>query len=123
MDVDSLLWVDLDSGQAGWRGEGLLHDSRALARRTDGSIPYPPQASGFRVSARVLGICLGLCCASAGPALMATYGVSTEAKIAEVVEALELFGSRSIIALEGVPGTGKSFIGLIAAQRFTGQPE
>ena len=49
---------------------------------------------------------------------MIDYGENTEAKIHEVVEALILYGKRSIIALAGVPGTGKSFIASIAAQRF-----
>lgn len=53
---------------------------------------------------------------------MTTYGTATEAKIAEVVSALTNYGSKSIIALEGVPGTGKSFVASIAAQRFTGEP-
>lgn len=50
------------------------------------------------------------------------YGTATEAKIAEVIRACEAYGSSSIIALSGVPGTGKSFIGSIAAQRFTDEP-
>jgi len=53
---------------------------------------------------------------------MTNYGVATEAKIAEVVNALESYGKKSIVALEGVPGTGKSFIASIAAQRFAGEP-
>jgi 5-methylcytosine-specific restriction protein B len=53
---------------------------------------------------------------------MRNYGTATEAKIAEVVEACERYGDRSIIALSGVPGTGKSFSASIAAQRFTGEP-
>jgi MoxR-like ATPase len=54
---------------------------------------------------------------------MTDYGPHTEKRIAEVVEALERYGSQSIVALEGVPGTGKSFIGSISAQRFSGHPE
>ena len=53
---------------------------------------------------------------------MTNYGEATERKIAEVVEACERYGSKSIIALSGVPGTGKSFIASIAAQRFTNEP-
>jgi 5-methylcytosine-specific restriction protein B len=53
---------------------------------------------------------------------MTDYGPATEKKIAEVVEACERYGGRSIIALAGVPGTGKSFIASIAAQRFAGEP-
>jgi len=50
------------------------------------------------------------------------YGEATEASIASVVEACKRYGSRSIIALAGVPGTGKSFVASIAGQRFTGEP-
>lgn len=53
---------------------------------------------------------------------MTNYGDATEQKIGEVVEACELYGSRSIVALAGVPGTGKSFVASIAAQRFAGEP-
>ena len=53
---------------------------------------------------------------------MRNYGEATERKIAEVVRACERYGSESIIALSGVPGTGKSFIASIAAQRFTSEP-
>lgn len=50
------------------------------------------------------------------------YGPATEARIKEVVEACELHGKSSIIALAGVPGTGKSHVALPAAQRFAGEP-
>ncbi|MEM3485444.1 MAG: AAA family ATPase [Candidatus Methanomethyliaceae archaeon] len=50
------------------------------------------------------------------------YGEATEAKISEVLEACKRYGDRSIVALAGVPGTGKSFIASIAAQRHTGEP-
>jgi len=53
---------------------------------------------------------------------MTSYGKVTEAKISEVVEACERYGQRSIIALAGVPGTGKSFVSSIAAQRFCDEP-
>lgn len=53
---------------------------------------------------------------------MKDYGAATEAKIAEVLDACARHGDRSIIALSGVPGTGKSFAASIAAQRFTGEP-
>jgi 5-methylcytosine-specific restriction endonuclease McrBC GTP-binding regulatory subunit McrB len=53
---------------------------------------------------------------------MTDYGPATEQKINEVVDACERSGERSIIALAGVPGTGKSFIAYIAAQRFTDEP-
>jgi 5-methylcytosine-specific restriction protein B len=42
--------------------------------------------------------------------------------ISTVVAACERYGTRSIIALAGVPGTGKSYIASIAAQRFAGEP-
>lgn len=50
------------------------------------------------------------------------YGESTESRITEVVEMCRRYGSTSIISLAGVPGTGKSFIGRIAAQRLAGDP-
>jgi 5-methylcytosine-specific restriction endonuclease McrBC GTP-binding regulatory subunit McrB len=53
---------------------------------------------------------------------MADYGKATETKIQEVVEACERYGDKAIIALAGVPGTGKSFVASIAGQRFTGEP-
>lgn len=52
----------------------------------------------------------------------AMYGPATEKAIANVVEACERYGATSIVALSGVPGTGKSYIGSIAAQRFTNEP-
>ena len=53
---------------------------------------------------------------------MIDYGTATEQKINEVLDACERSGKRSIIALAGVPGTGKSFIASIATQRFTDEP-
>ena len=53
---------------------------------------------------------------------MTTYGIATENKIAEVVAACSRHGTSSIIALAGVPGTGKSFVASIAAQRFANEP-
>jgi 5-methylcytosine-specific restriction enzyme B len=50
------------------------------------------------------------------------YGTATEKAIKEVVDACEKYGNRSIVALSGVPGTGKSFVASIAAQRFTNEP-
>ncbi|WP_295540836.1 AAA family ATPase [uncultured Pseudacidovorax sp.] len=50
------------------------------------------------------------------------YGTATETAIANVVAACERYGARSIVALAGVPGTGKSFVASIAAQRFCGEP-
>jgi 5-methylcytosine-specific restriction protein B len=50
------------------------------------------------------------------------YGTATEAKIAEVMSACTRYGARSIIALSGVPGTGKSFVANIAAQRLATDP-
>lgn len=53
---------------------------------------------------------------------MMDYGNSTESKITEIVEACSRHGALSIIALAGVPGTGKSFVASIAAQRFSNEP-
>lgn len=50
------------------------------------------------------------------------YGEATEAKIGEVISACKRYGSNSIIALSGVPGTGKSFVANIAAQRLATDP-
>jgi len=50
------------------------------------------------------------------------YGRATETKIAEVVEACESYGDSGIIALAGVPGTGKSFVANIAAHRIASDP-
>lgn len=53
---------------------------------------------------------------------MTTYGAATEKKLTEVIDACTRHGSSSIIALAGVPGTGKSYIASIAAQRFANEP-
>lgn len=53
---------------------------------------------------------------------MTTYGIATEEKLNEVVTTCSSHGASSIIALSGVPGTGKSFIASIAAQRVTDEP-
>lgn len=53
---------------------------------------------------------------------MTDYGPATERQIAAVVDACERYGSSSIIALWGVPATGKSYIAAIAAQRHAGEP-
>src|SRR5579862_5124145 len=55
-------------------------------------------------------------------AIWTPRGEATEQKIAQVMAACERYGSRAIIALAGVPGTGKSFIASIAAQRFAHEP-
>jgi AAA domain (dynein-related subfamily) len=62
-----------------------------------------------------------MCGTSEGHA-MKNYGTATEAAISSVVTACERYGARSIIAMAGVPGTGKSFAASIAAQRFSGEP-
>lgn len=51
---------------------------------------------------------------------MTAYGAATEAKINDVATACGRYGERAIVALAGVPGTGKSFIAAAAAQRFAG---
>jgi len=53
---------------------------------------------------------------------MTILGPASEAKIAEVVAACERYGRSSIIALAGVPGTGKSTLALHAAQRVASDP-
>jgi AAA domain (dynein-related subfamily) len=53
---------------------------------------------------------------------MTNYGPATEQQIANVVEACQSYGQSSIIALAGVPATGKSYIAAIAAQRHAGEP-
>lgn len=53
---------------------------------------------------------------------MKNYGAATETAISSVVAACERYGARSIVALAGVPGTGKSFVASIAAQRFCNEP-
>ncbi|MEV4722669.1 AAA family ATPase [Micromonospora humida] len=52
----------------------------------------------------------------------ATHGQATDARIAEVVATCKRYGKSSIIALAGVPGTGKSHVGRIASQRVAGDP-
>jgi hypothetical protein len=47
---------------------------------------------------------------------------ATERKIKEVVAACDRYGMTSVIALAGVPGTGKSHIALHAAQRVASDP-
>ena len=53
---------------------------------------------------------------------MTDYGAATEAKIEQVIDVCMRYGSTSIIALSGVPATGKSYIAAIAAQRYAGEP-
>lgn len=53
---------------------------------------------------------------------MPDYGTATEAKINEVMHACNRYGGDSIVALSGVPGTGKSFIAGVAAQRLATNP-
>src|SRR6185437_13226540 len=50
------------------------------------------------------------------------YGPATESKIKAVLDTCGKHGNKSIIALAGVPGTGKSYIASIAAQRFADEP-
>lgn len=53
---------------------------------------------------------------------MTEYGPATEAQIKDVVDVCAKYGSNSIIALSGVPATGKSYVAAIAAQRHAGEP-
>ncbi|HEX8102135.1 MAG TPA: AAA family ATPase [Solirubrobacteraceae bacterium] len=48
---------------------------------------------------------------------------ATEDKINQVVDAATRYGDKSVIALAGVPGTGKSFLGREAADRIATLPE
>ena len=54
---------------------------------------------------------------------MSERSPSTDEMLREVVEACERHGSNSIVALAGVPGTGKSHIGFLAARELVAQPE
>ena len=53
----------------------------------------------------------------------AELGPSTTDAVTRVVEAMMRFGSSSIIALSGVPGTGKTFVAGRAAHEFASSPE
>jgi 5-methylcytosine-specific restriction protein B len=53
---------------------------------------------------------------------MTDYGPATEKQIASVISACERYGATSIIALSGVPATGKSYIAEIVAHRFANEP-
>ena len=53
---------------------------------------------------------------------MAASRGATAAKAAKVVKACNLYGDSSVIALAGVPGTGKSHIALLAAQSVASDP-
>ncbi|MDQ2912766.1 MAG: AAA family ATPase, partial [Chloroflexota bacterium] len=48
------------------------------------------------------------------------FGPATEAKVAEIVDAANRYGDRAIIALSGVPGTGKTLLARVAAERLAG---
>lgn len=49
-------------------------------------------------------------------------GPVTDARIDQVVRICKRHGGDCIVVLSGVPGTGKSFIALLAAQRLAGHP-
>jgi len=53
---------------------------------------------------------------------MPALGPATEAKITEIIETCKRYGDKAIVALAGVPGTGKSYMATIAAQRLTTHP-
>jgi 5-methylcytosine-specific restriction protein B len=48
--------------------------------------------------------------------------MDTNEKIAQVSRACERYGSKDIVVLSGVAATGKSYVALAAAQKFTGHP-
>ncbi|WP_316575982.1 AAA family ATPase [Nocardia canadensis] len=52
-----------------------------------------------------------------------SFGPQTEVKIGEVIATAQRYGDSSIVALAGVPGTGKSYVGRIASQRLADAPE
>jgi hypothetical protein len=54
---------------------------------------------------------------------MTNHGKATEEKLSEIDDACQRGRKNSIIALAGVPGTGKSMMGSIAAQRLATQIE
>lgn len=51
-----------------------------------------------------------------------SFGAEASAKIAEISRACATYGSSSIVALSGVAGTGKTFLGLAAAQQHARHP-
>ena len=51
-----------------------------------------------------------------------SLGEETSKKVQEIVFACQAHGSRDMILLSGVAGTGKTFLGLVAAVRFSGHP-
>lgn len=53
---------------------------------------------------------------------MSAPNPATQLKIQEVVDACNRYGEQSVVALAGVPGTGKSHIGLLAAQQVADDP-
>lgn len=53
---------------------------------------------------------------------MVSIGPETAKKIQEILNVCDSHGSRDIILLSGVAGTGKTFLGLVAAVRLTGHP-
>jgi MoxR-like ATPase len=53
---------------------------------------------------------------------MVSLGPETSKTVDEMVAACQSFGDRDIILLSGVAGTGKTFLGLVAAVRFAGHP-
>lgn len=59
---------------------------------------------------------------SAAVAAQSSYGNATEQRVSQVIDTCLRYGRTSIIALAGVPGTGKSYVGRIAAQRLAGDP-
>lgn len=87
-----------------------------------GAQPQPPAPAG----ASIANTGAPSAALAAPPALGQTgasnYGAATELVIAQVLRACEAYGNRAIVALSGVPGTGKSFMGSIAAQRFANEP-
>jgi hypothetical protein len=54
---------------------------------------------------------------------LSSIGKSTQELISSVCDACRLFGGRDLIALWGVPGTGKSHVAKLAADEIAGHPQ
>src|SRR5688572_20835199 len=91
-----------------------------LLRAVDQHIGYCARGRAYRASTsavwlsrRIRRVHFAVWMSSKGSSM--NYGIATESKISEVKEACARYGASSIVALSGVPGTGKSFIASIAA--------
>src|SRR5687768_13095464 len=117
MDGPRLLRLDPVSRQTKRRRHAVLRHPGQGGRFAHRSLPGTPQARSVRLGPGLRSAHIRRRRAAAGPA-MTSYGEATEAKIQDVVDACARYGRNSVVALAGVPGTGKSHIAAIAAQRF-----